>query len=90
MTALCLLLLVLLRASSCFSLNAPPGAPVRVTALSLKAPPAIYEQVAIAGQKKASNSAGDIFKMGFVSGVQIGLGAYLAGEQRKRHIHGNI
>ena len=80
MTVLRLLLLVLLGASSCASLQAPPGPALRPTAINLKAPAAIYDAVASAGQKKASNSAGDIFKMGIVSGAQIGLGAYLAGE----------
>ena len=45
---------------------------------AVKAPPAIYEAVAAAGQKKASNSVDDIFKLGVISGAQIGLGAFLA------------
>ena len=45
---------------------------------AIKAPPAIYEAVAAAGQKKASNSVDDMFKLGVISGAQIGLGAFLA------------
>lgn len=45
---------------------------------SMKPPAKIYDAVVTLGEKKASNSVGDIFKLGIISGAQIGLGAFLA------------
>lgn len=44
----------------------------------LKPPAALYEGAVAAGAKKAKAEAGNIFKLGVVSGCHIAFGAYLA------------
>ena len=44
----------------------------------LASPQMMYDNVALAGQKKASHSVSNIFKLGVISGSQIGLAAFLS------------
>jgi len=57
----------------------PPAPPAPAGPVpELKPPPAMYQAALAAGVAKCSQSWGDIFKLGIVSGCHIGFGSYLA------------